>query len=37
MIAAHPELLRVVEAANRRELLDVDYRGDLDAIAKMEP
>ena len=37
VIAAHPELLRVVEAANRRELLDVDYRGDLDAIAKMEP
>lgn len=33
VIAAHPELLRVVEAGNRRELLDVDYRGDLDKIA----
>ncbi|MEM1484212.1 nucleotidyltransferase family protein [Oscillospiraceae bacterium PP1C4] len=32
VIAAHKELLTVVEASNRRELVDIDYRADLETL-----
>ncbi len=36
VIDAHRELLTLVPVENRRELMDIDYRSDLDAIAQPE-